>query len=49
MIMNRKWIFIMAAVTPLLAGGCTTVKPWERGTLADYTMHADRDPLSNAR
>ena len=26
--------------------GCSTVKPWERGTLADYTMRADRDPLS---
>ncbi len=26
--------------------GCSTVKPWERGTLADYTMRADRDPLA---
>ncbi len=29
------------------AGGCATVKPWERGALADYTMRPDRDPLSD--
>lgn len=28
--------------------GCANVKPWERGTLADYTMRADRDPLTDA-
>ena len=27
--------------------GCTNVKPWQRGTLADYTMRSDRDPLGN--
>ena len=31
-------------------GGCAStslvrVQPWERGTLADYTMRPDRDPL----
>lgn len=46
--MKSKWILVIAAVTPFLASGCTTVKPWERGTLADYTMRADRDPLSTA-
>lgn len=25
--------------------GCETVKPWQRKTLADYTMRADRDPI----
>lgn len=29
----------------LLFQGCTTVQPWQRGNLADYTMRADRDPL----
>ena len=24
--------------------GCASVKPWERGTLSDYTMRPDRDP-----
>jgi hypothetical protein len=33
----------------LPAGGCADVKPWQRGTLADYTMRADRDPLSEAQ
>lgn len=30
-----------------LVSGCTTVKPWERSTLADYTMRADRNPLAD--
>lgn len=32
----------------LLAGvsGCKHVSPWERGSLADPTMAADRDPLA---
>jgi len=25
--------------------GCQNVKPWQRGTLSDVTMRADRDPL----
>ncbi len=34
-------------------GGCTSasltkVHPWERTTLADYTMRPDRDPLATA-
>jgi len=34
-------------------GGCTTaptarVQPWQRGTLADYTMRPDRDSLRTA-
>jgi hypothetical protein len=28
--------------------GCANVKPWQRGTLADRTMQADRDPVGNA-
>ncbi|EKD29003.1 MAG: hypothetical protein ACD_79C00121G0002 [uncultured bacterium] len=27
--------------------GCADVKPWQRGTLADYIMRGDRDPLSD--
>lgn len=29
--------------------GCQNVKPWQRGTLADYTMRADRDPINTAQ
>jgi len=25
--------------------GCENVKPWQRGTLSDYTMRTDRDPI----
>jgi Domain of unknown function (DUF4266) len=31
-----------------LAGACATVKPWQRGHLADVTMRPDRDPLSDS-
>jgi thiol-disulfide isomerase/thioredoxin len=27
--------------------GCGTVEPWQRGTLSDYTMRADRDPMGD--
>ncbi len=37
---------LLAGLTALLSG-CTTVHPWERATLADYTMRPDRDPLHN--
>jgi hypothetical protein len=35
-----------------LVSACThfeavRVQPWERGTLADYTMNPDRDPLGS--
>jgi hypothetical protein len=46
--MKRKWMLIVAATAPLLAGGCANVKPWERGALSDYTMRPDRDPLNTA-
>ena len=33
----------------ILAGaGCGTVQPWQRGTLSDYTMRPDRDPLATS-
>jgi hypothetical protein len=47
--MNLRLLLLIGLVgTTLLAAGCGTVKPWERGTLADYTMRADRDPLGEA-
>ncbi len=38
----------MLASLPLLIAGCTTVQPWERGTLSDYTMRPDRDPMQDS-
>ena len=43
--MNRKWILTIASAALLLLSGCANVKPWQRGTLSDYTMRPDRDPL----
>lgn len=42
---------VVLAVAAL--GGCAhpalvRVQPWERATLADYTMRPDRDPLATA-
>ena len=42
---KRAIIFAPVALLLALAGGCTHVKPWQRGTLADPIMQPDRDPL----
>jgi len=39
------WACVCAALTT----GCQSVNPWQRGTLADYTMRADRDPIGDAQ
>jgi hypothetical protein len=41
---------LVVATLGALFAGCSTVKvqPWERATLADYTMRADRDPIAVA-
>lgn len=44
------WVACLAgALLAVSLTGCATVdvKPWERGTLADYTMRPDRDPLED--
>ena len=44
--MLKKLIVLCLVAAGALAGsGCSTVKPWERGRLAEYTMRADRDPF----
>ena len=46
-----KFFFLLLGLGAMgLCGGCASnelvrVKPWQRATLADYTMRADRDPL----
>ena len=45
--------FLLLGLGTLLGSGCAgtnlvLVKPWERATLIDYTMRADRDPLFTA-
>jgi hypothetical protein len=37
-------VALLAGSIPGLTG-CETVQPWQRKTLADYTMRGDRDPI----
>ena len=41
---------LSAALAALVVSqaGCASVKPWQRKTLADYTMRGDRDPMGDA-
>ena len=46
--MKNKIVLLLAlAGLATFFSGCTTVQPWERATLADYSMRPDRDPLHN--
>jgi hypothetical protein len=40
------WCALVAGL--IASAGCQNVKPWQRGTLAEPAMRADRDPLSLA-
>jgi len=47
--MKPRFVMLAIIATGLLSlTGCGTVQPWERGTLSDYTMRPDRDPLSDS-
>ena len=52
--MKARTLLVLAFATlASLFTGCAStelvrVKPWERATLADYAMRADRDPLHAA-
>lgn len=48
MTMTKNLLVLPALLALLFVCGCATVKPWERSTLADYTMRGDRDPLGMA-
>lgn len=45
----RMLCLIVAGLGCGLLTGCQTVQPWERGTMADYTMRGDRDPIGEAQ
>lgn len=50
--MMKTVLPILAAIAlavSMMAGtaGCAAVQPWQRGTLSDYTMRPDRDPLTD--
>ena len=45
----KRTLFLFGCLAGVaLLSGCVHVKPWERSTLADYTMRGDRDPLGVA-
>ena len=46
--MRASLRLLLLVLSGAVAGGCAAVKPWERGTLAEYGMRADRDPLADA-
>jgi len=47
--MKNDWILpLVLAAGCLVTTGCQQVKPWQRGTLAEPVMRADRDPLGIA-
>jgi hypothetical protein len=46
--MRVRFSFLaLAAGLALGLAGCTQVQPWQRGTLAEAAMRADRDPLGD--
>lgn len=49
--MRPRWqkLLLFTALAGALGAltGCDTVKPWQRKTLADYTMRGDRDPIGS--
>ncbi len=45
---RKSGVAVAMAAVAFAASGCVNVKPWERGTLADPVMRADRDPLGAA-
>jgi len=50
---RRPVLFALALAGLAFFSGCTSasltrVKPWERATLADYSMNPARDPLHTA-
>ncbi len=49
----HRLTFLLLVLAATFLSGCASanlarVKPWERATLADYTMRPDRDPLHTA-
>ncbi|MGH7941351.1 MAG: DUF4266 domain-containing protein [Limisphaerales bacterium] len=47
--MKMRLILFFAGALAVAVTGCENVKPWQRGTLSDYTMQGDRDPLDDAQ
>lgn len=47
--MNKSHTLLAVLLLAVLGlAGCSTVQPYQRGTLASYEMRPDRDPLATA-
>lgn len=46
--MKFRWRIVGVVVAAVWATGCSNVKPWQRATLADFVMRADRDPVGTS-
>jgi Domain of unknown function (DUF4266) len=46
---SRLFCALLAGAFMAMLTGCQHVKPWQRGTLSDYTMRSERDPLGEAQ
>ncbi|MDW3095400.1 MAG: DUF4266 domain-containing protein [Gammaproteobacteria bacterium] len=44
--MSTKLTVALILITLFVTSGCTTVKPWERGTLSKKEMSWSPDPLA---
>jgi hypothetical protein len=47
-VIPRLSLFLLLVAAGSLWSGCANVQPWERATMADYTMRPDRDSLMTA-
>jgi len=43
----KRLLVTLLLISGLMFMGCSTVEPWQKGTLADYTMKANRDDLAS--
>ena len=48
-ILSSHHLLLLAIISAgVFCGGCENVKPWQRGTLADPAMRADRNAANTA-
>lgn len=45
--MNKIFLLSIIALC-VIASGCTTIKPWQRGYLSKEVMNANSDPLGSS-
>ena len=44
----KTFRLLLSLIIAMSASSCSTVKPWQRGHLADYIMRPARDPLTDS-